>query len=117
MIKSYYVIVGFDLTGYETDKFNDWKWTEEGEKYLNGHINGSVQLFDDPVNEEHLYLGYVLACGDEYDFATQAFNLSDITSVENETFATLIKLEKVGVILKDSYFKLHYKIIAFEECR
>ena len=27
----YYAIVGYDLTGYETDKFKDWKWTDEGE--------------------------------------------------------------------------------------
>lgn len=35
MESHYYVIAGYDLTDCETDKFKDWKWTEEGEDYIN----------------------------------------------------------------------------------
>ena len=30
----YYVIAGYDLTGNETDKFKDWKWSDYGEDYI-----------------------------------------------------------------------------------
>ena len=32
--RNYYVIAGYDLTEFKTDKFKDWKWTEEGENIL-----------------------------------------------------------------------------------
>lgn len=34
MNKHYYVIAGYDLTGWETDKYEDWKWSDDGEKYI-----------------------------------------------------------------------------------
>ena len=41
----YYAIVGYDLTGYETDKFKDWKWTDEGEKYTCNQVKDRIQIF------------------------------------------------------------------------
>ena len=32
MERSYYVIAGYDLTGNETDKFKDWKWSDGGRR-------------------------------------------------------------------------------------
>ena len=32
--RNYYVIAGYDLTGLDTDKFNEWKWTEDGKSIL-----------------------------------------------------------------------------------
>ena len=31
--RDFYVIAGYDLTGWDTDKLRDWKW-EEGEEYI-----------------------------------------------------------------------------------
>lgn len=42
--RNYYVIAGYDLTGMETDKFDDWKWSEDGEKYTCYHRKGKIQL-------------------------------------------------------------------------
>ena len=117
MESNYYVIAGYDLTDYETDKYNDWKWTEEGEKYTCNQIKGEIQLFDDPMDGSHLYLGYVLASGDQYDFATTSFEFSDIEKCSGKVKAELAKLQDMGVITKDPHFKPMFKIIVFEECR
>ena len=31
--RDFYVIAGYDLTGWDTDKLRDWKW-EDGEEYI-----------------------------------------------------------------------------------
>ena len=116
MNKKYYVIAGYDLTGYGTDKYNDWKWTEEGEKYTCNQIKGEIQLFDDPMDGAHLYLGYVLASGDKYDFATTSFELSDIENYSRNVNSELVKLCESGIISKDPHFHPKFKIIVFEEC-
>lgn len=113
--KKYYVIAGYDLTGYETDKYEDWKWSEEGEEYTCNQIKGEIQLFDNPMSGSHLYFGYILASGDEYDFETASFELSDIEKHAKSVESELIKLQEIGVITKDPHFKPVFKIIAFEE--
>lgn len=114
--KNYYVIAGYDLTGWDTDKFKDWEWTEEGEKYIYNHIKGEMQLFNDPMCGEHLYFGYILASGDEYEFETTAFNIKDIERQIPYIKNKLWQLQEIGVISKDPHFKPEMKIIAFEEC-
>lgn len=116
VMKNYYVIVGYDLTGYETDKYDDWKWSEKGEKYTCNHIKGEIQLFDDPMSGLHLYFGYILVSGDEYDFETTSFELSDIEKHTGNVKDELIKLQEIGVISRDPHFKPVLKIIVFEEC-
>lgn len=114
--KNYYVIAGYDLTGQETDKFEDWKWTDDGEQYICNQIKGYIQLFDDPMSGEHLYLGYILANGDQYYFETTKFNMSYIADVEGKAYEELIKLQELGVITKDPKFKPEFRVIVFEEC-
>ena len=41
--RDFYVIAGYDLTGWDTDKLRDWKW-EEGEEYICNHSKGNIQL-------------------------------------------------------------------------
>ena len=117
MESNYYVIAGYDLTNYKTDKYNDWKWTEEGETYTDYQVKGEIQLFDDPMSGSYLYLGYVLADGDEYSFETTLFEVSDIEKCSGKVKAELIKLQEVGVITKEPHFNPTFKIIVFEECR
>lgn len=114
--KNYYVIAGYDLTGYKTDEYEDWRWSEEGEKYTCYQTKGNIQLFDDPMDNSHLYLGYVLAFGDEYTFEATFIEPSDIEKCIENVKTELIKLQEIGVISKDPYFKSVFKIIAFEEC-
>jgi hypothetical protein len=109
------MIIGYDLTGFETDKFDDWKWTEEGEKYFNNQVKDEIQLFNDPMSGKHLYFGYILAWGDEYDFKTEILDTIDITYPLKYVFAELKKLQEIGVISME--FNSKYKVILFEECR
>lgn len=115
--KNYYVIAGYDLTDYETDKYKDWRWSEDGERYSCNQSKGEIQLFDDPMSSLHLYLGYVLAAGDEYDFESTSFELSDIKRCFKKVDTELIKLRELGLISKGLCFKPAFKIIVFEECR
>lgn len=116
MNKHYYVIAGYDLTGFETDDYRDWKWTDEGEKYLCYQGKGKIQLFDDPMSHSHLYLGYILVSGDEWEFETTKFDVPDIANAWDSVTSELIKLIGLGVITCDPKNKPIYQIIAFEEC-
>lgn len=116
--KNYYIIAGYDLTGLDTGKFDEWKWTEEGEKYTCNQVREEIQLFYDPMNGSHLYLGYVLACRDEYEFKTVKFDTLDITYWSKYVAETLRELQAIGVISEDYEHKdkPKYQVIVFEEC-
>jgi hypothetical protein len=115
--KSYYVIAGYDLTAAVTDKYKDWKWTDEGEQYLCYQTNGRVQLFDDPMCGGYLYLGHIIASGDEYFFQTQIFNPWHVTYLKNNVDAVVEKLIKCGVIDGSKAKYISFRLMAFEECR
>ena len=109
----YYAIVGYDLTGCETDKFKDWKWTEEGEKYTCNQVKDRIQIFYDPMSGMHLYLGYILGCGGQYETETTKINLKDINDKVGLVFDELVKLQDLGVIKKNLQEKCQF--IMFEE--
>lgn len=113
--RNYYVIGGYDLTGFKTDKYDYWQWTGQGEEYTHNQTKGKIQLFDDPMDGSYLYLGYIFASGDDYDFDTACFSISDIEKCQDEVEAELLKLVDMGVILKPALAE--FRIIAFEELR
>lgn len=115
--ENYYVIGGYDLTDFNTDKYSDWKWTEQGEEYTCHQTNGKIQLFDDPMDGSHLYLGYIFASGDEYDFDTVCFSISDVENHRKDVEIELHKLVEVGVIRKEALIHSQFNLIAFKECR
>lgn len=112
---SYYSIVGYDLTGCETDKFEDWKWTNEGEQYFCNQVKDEIQLFDDPMNGTHLYFGYILACGDAYHVETARRDINDVMNKVGLVTNAFVKLKELGVIKEDNDRKCQF--IMFEECR
>lgn len=114
--RNYYVIAGYDITGFETDKYDDWQWTDEGEEYHCNHTKGEIQLFNDPMCGDYLYFGYILAAGDQYDFKTTKFTTKDVELKMLEVTLKLYKLVELGVISKEIYDNIEYQIIAFEEC-
>ncbi len=114
--RNYYVIAGYDLTGMKTDKFDDWKWTDEGENYTCYQGKGKIQVFYDPMSGEHLYFGYILADGDMYGYETSKFKVEDVNGIYGDVKAELVKLIEMGIITKDPRFIPEYQIIAFEEC-
>lgn len=114
--KDYYVIAGYDLAGQKTERFEDWKWTEEGEKFTSYQRKGYVQIFDDPMSGEHLYFGYILAHGDQYECPTHKIEIGIIEAVRNEVENQLQELIELGVISENCRAFDSYKILAFEEC-
>lgn len=116
--KNYYVIAGYDLTGCITDKYEEWKWSKEWEELTSNQVKGSIQLFDDPMNGEYLYLGYVLAAGDEYEFETTEIDLNDISSeiIKFKVTGKLDELIDAELIELKLETLSPYKIIVFEEC-
>jgi len=111
---SYYSIVGYDLTGCETDKFDNWKWTNEGEKYMCYQRPGNVQFFYDPMNCSHLYFGYILGCGNQYKMNTAKVDFENITDKAHLVNDELRKLQELDIIEKDISEKC--QLIMFEEC-
>ena len=118
MNANYYVIIGFDLTGWKTSKYKDWKWTAEGETYTCNQRKEYIQLFDDPMGNRHFYLGYILANGDEYDFKTTKINMWELKEQEPNILYALKKLVDIGVVHESVFLSkdLKYEIIVFEEC-
>lgn len=113
--KNYYVIAGYDLTTVATDKYSEWKWTDEGEAFWCHQSVGNIQLFDDPMSGSYLYLGKVLAAGDEYYFGTTKFDVADIKGAFDDVTFQLCQLRHAGIISQDSRW-LKFQIIVFEEC-
>lgn len=117
--RNYYVIAGYDLTKYKTDKFNNWRWSLESDDYLRYKRKNKIQLFDDPMNGSYLYLGYILACGDRYEFDTTKIPLVKPSVHMDEVIEVMSKLEKIGIIKADDNVLLNdileYQIIAFQE--
>lgn len=122
----YYVIAGYDLTKYKTDKFDNWRWTSENDDYLSYKNKDKIKLFDlyDHMNGKELYcrklyLGYILACGDEYEFDTTKIPLVKPIAHINEVDDALSKLEQIGIIKSDDNVLLNdileYQIIVFRE--
>jgi len=115
--RHHYVIAGYDLTDLKTEKYEDWKWTDEGEQFLCNQVKDRVQLFDDPMCSSHLYLGHILAAGDEYYFETVKFNMIDVIDAFDDVTYALTELQRAGAIsLKDKSVPT-FQIIVFEECR
>lgn len=115
VLRNYYVIAGYDLTGYSTDIFDEWKWTEDGEKYTDYKKKGNIQIFDDPMNGYHFYFGYILAAGDEYDFDTESFSIPEIENLYKDVSKKLNILIEKGIIQQKAC-EIPFKIIVFEEC-
>lgn len=113
--RNYYAIAGYDLTHYKTDKYDDWRWTDEGEGFTCFQRKGQVQLFDDPMSEDYLYLGYIFGGGDQYGFDTIKFNALDVAVVLPKVEDALGRLKDAGVV-ESVPEDINYGVIVFEEC-
>ena len=114
--KNYYVIAGFDLTKYKTEKYEDWKWTEEGDKLICYQNKGNIQLFDDPMSGDHFYIGYILAHGDEYCFDTTKFDMEMVNEARYDVALKLVDLINLEVVERACLLDIKYQVIVFEEC-
>ena len=105
------------MTKYKTDKYDDWQWTDDGQNFTCYQSRGHIQLFDDPMSGSYLYLGYVFAAGDEWEFRTTKFDIVEAERQMNNVTEKLRHLKDVGVISEDlDENAIVYTFIAFIEC-
>lgn len=66
---SYYVIIGYDITQMiiETEALSEWAF-EDGSKYFDYGFVNNVQIFNDPAENEHVYLGKIIWCAEEFNY-------------------------------------------------
>lgn len=114
--KDFYVICGYDITGCETDKFDDWHWTDDGEKFTCCQRVDKIQLFTDPMAGCYLYLGYIIAHMDEYDDSVKfGVDYMDIEGKFEDVHAKLKHLIEIGVVSENAYDRTP-EVFAFIEC-
>lgn len=105
MIKTDYIILGFDLTQYWERCYTDkWRTDENIEKWEHNQTKGNIRLFTDS-SSAYLYFGYILYTKDKYDDEPIKINLSgdvDIEEYINKRYYEVIQA------LRDS--KLFYKL-------
>lgn len=113
MEKTTYVILGYDLANHKTEKYDDWRWSEEWEEYTCSQINGEVQLFDD--DNDKLFLGYVLAMSEEYEHIDPIqYSIHNFNKIEGRVIEKISRLQEIGVIEDTGKFNLEYKLIIFD---
>ena len=113
-VQSYYVIAGMDLTAFKTDKYKGWQWSEAWENYTCNQSRGKIQLFDDPT---YLYIGYILAAGDEYGFNTAMIKQEEIEEHRQRVIEEIKRLVKIGVISEKVLDSIDYGLIIFADYR
>lgn len=71
------------------------------------------------MNGEFLYLGYIFAAGDQYEFETVKVNLEEIEKQRPYVMEKLKQLVNMGVISEDIYKSnsTKYELIVFNEYR
>lgn len=114
----YYVIAGYDLTGMKTDKFEEWRYTEEGEEYLgiDSKQKNYYHFFEDMTYdtcEFYLYFGHILSVLDEHKFNTDMFDMTQIEVFSNRMKTELKSFQEDGIIKEGNP---PFKIILLEEC-
>lgn len=112
MEATHYTIIGYDLTGCKTNKFDDWRWTEEGERFFAYQSKGYIQFFDDG---NYLYFGYILSENSEYGDRESMCSIGDIQRPIPYIKARLRGLVSDGVINDIDYEKI--RLISFVEWR
>lgn len=96
----YYGIIGYDLTGYETDKFEKWRLTDKGKYYFTHRETEEIQLFYG--KERNLYLGYIILSINQYGYErTDDDDLNNISNIVELVKNELNKLKYFGIIRKD----------------
>lgn len=93
MHAQHYIILGYDLSYARKDILDDeWKWTDEGERWTCYASHGHVQMFTDINNGHDLYLGYVVATRDYEDEETIKIELTELMDAKKRVDAAMKEL-------------------------
>lgn len=116
MEATHYTIIGYDLTSFKTDKLDNWRWTEEGERLFDYQSKGHIQFFDEPTNGNYLYFGYILSKNSEYGDEKSAYFIEDIQKRIPNVEIKFKELIETGIIEDDANNE-RIQFISFVEWR
>lgn len=108
----YFLLAGYDLTELRTDKFGDWRYTEEGQDYFTFRQKKNICFFDGLEIGNELYFGYVLAVENEYEFCTEMCDMTEMERISEIMKQELESFQEDGIIKEGSP---PFKIILFGE--
>lgn len=110
-----YLIVGLDVEPYLTEKFDDWKWTEEGEKYTDYCTEGEVQFIEDGMCGTYTYFGYIVSNIDEVYESYKKEIDENADEIIIKIAKKILELVNLG-ILKEDVLEKDVKPILFTHC-
>ena len=112
-----YVVAGYDLTGAIGDKFEEFiKDYCSNEHWWCNQTKGEIQLFYDPMCDNHLYFGYILAEVEPFRVDEELISVIEVDLKKKYVQDKLLELANKGVV-EMSKLKSPYSVIVFEECR
>ena len=110
---NYVTIIGYNLTDFATEKYQDWQWTDVWEDYTYYQSVGQIQIFDNGASyDETIYFGYIVSNNEVYDYSIEELELEKINDIVGSVKQELFKLIDTGVINEDAKY-LTPKIISF----
>lgn len=112
---NFYMIAGYDLSEYRTDKYDEFIETNKYDELIAYQKEGNIQLFDDPMSGNHLYLGYIIGASDSI-YGDILFKIEDDAAFtwEDKVKEVRDELIKLGVIDELAAYD-PYQIMTFNE--
>lgn len=90
MHSKHYIILGYDFSKVRNKIIDDdWKWTDEGEKWTCHASRGHVQMFTDINDGYDLYFGYVVDTRDEEDEDTLKVGITELLEAQKKVDAAM----------------------------
>lgn len=110
-----YLIVGLNVKPYLTEKFEDWKWTDDGEKFTDYCNEDNVQFIIDGMCGNYTYFGYIIGKIEEmYGNYSKEIDCN-YALIPEKVNDNLIYLVHQG-ILKEEVLHQQLKMILFNHC-
>lgn len=115
--KEIFLIIGCDIKDYLSDKFKDWYWTKDGEKYHDYKTKGNIQIIDDGMSGIYTYFGYIIAnFEDDYGNHCEEIDFKNIDEISVEVESELQELINREIMDKEKCKDLKMKVILFNHC-
>lgn len=112
-----FLIVGCDIKDCVTDKFKDWRWSDEGEEYECNAVNGNIQIIDDGMCGNYTYIGYIVAnIKDHYSLIKEEIDVVNFDLHKKDVTNDIKHLADIGVLDKDKINDLEIEMILFVHC-
>lgn len=112
-----FLIVGCDIKDCVTDKFEDWYWSDEGERYSCNAEKGHIHIIEDGMCGNYTYFGYIAAnIKDHYSIVKEEIDIDNFNLRKKEVENGIKYLADIGVLDKNKINDLKIKMILFVHC-